>query len=69
MTENQKLWLDELISDYRGAASNERLWAKGAQDAEQAQMHMANAEECSGFADLLETLKEHNYGRNGNGGH
>ena len=57
MTENQKLWLDELISDYRGAASNERLWAKGATDAEQAQMHLENAEECSGFADMLETLK------------
>lgn len=57
MTENQKLWLEELISDYRGAASNERLWAKGAKDAEQAQMHLDNAEECSGFADMLETLK------------
>lgn len=57
MTENQKLWLEELISDYRGAASNERLWAKGAKDAEQAQMHMENAAECAGFADLLETLK------------
>ena len=57
MTENQKLWLDELISDYRGAASNERLWAKGAQDEEQAQMHEENAEELTEFADLLETLK------------
>lgn len=58
MTENQKLWLDELISDYRGAASNERLWAKGAQDAEQAQMHEENAAELTEFADILETLKE-----------
>ena len=57
MTENQKLWLEELISDYRGAASNERLWAKGAQDAEQAQMHEENAEELTEFADMLETLK------------
>ena len=57
MTENQKLWLEELISDYRGAASNERLWAKGAKDAEQARMHEENAEECSSFADMLETLK------------
>ena len=57
MTENQKLWLDELISDYRGAASNERLWAKGAPDAEQAQMHEENAEELTEFADMLETLK------------
>lgn len=57
MTENQKLWLDELISDYRGAASNERLWAKGAPDVEQAQMHKENAEELTEFAELLETLK------------
>ena len=57
MTENQKLWLDELIADYRRAASNERLWAKGAPDAEQAQMHKENAEELTEFADLLETLK------------
>lgn len=58
MTENQKLWLEELISDYRGAASNERLWAKGANDAEQARMHEENAEELTEFADRLETLKE-----------
>lgn len=58
MTENQKLWLEELISDYRGAASNERLWAKGANDAEQARMHEENAEELTEFADMLETLKE-----------
>ena len=57
MTENQKLWLAELISDYRGAASNERLLANGAPDAEQAQMHEENAEELIEFADLLETLK------------
>ena len=57
MTENQKLWLEELISDYRGAASNERLWAKGAQDEEQARMHEENAEELTEFADMLETLK------------
>lgn len=58
MTENQKLWLEELISDYRGAASNERLWSKGANDAEQARMHEENAEELTEFADMLETLKE-----------
>lgn len=58
MTENQKLWLDELITDYRGAASNERLWSKGANDVEQARMHEENAEELTEFADMLETLKE-----------
>jgi hypothetical protein len=58
MTENQKLWLDELITDYRGAASNERLWSKGANDEEQARMHEENAVELTEFADILETLKE-----------
>lgn len=58
MTENQKLWLDELITDYRGAASNERLWSKGANDEEQARMHEENAVELAEFADMLETLKE-----------
>jgi hypothetical protein len=58
MTENQKLWLEELIEEHRVAASNERLWAKGSTDSEQARMHEENAEEHMEFADLLETLKE-----------
>lgn len=58
MTENQKLWLEELIEEHRVAASNERLWAKGSNDPEQARMHEENAEEHAEFADLLETLKE-----------
>jgi hypothetical protein len=58
MTENQKLWLEELIEEHRVAASNERLWAKGSKDSEQARMHEENAEEHMEFADLLETLKE-----------
>jgi hypothetical protein len=53
MTENQKIWLEELIEEHRVAASNERLWAKGAPDAETAQMHEANAEEHAEFADML----------------
>jgi hypothetical protein len=35
--------LCELAEQYAGAASNERLWAKGAPDAESAQMHEQNA--------------------------
>jgi hypothetical protein len=35
--------LHELAEQYAGAASNERLWAKGAPDAESAQMHEQNA--------------------------
>ena len=56
MTENQKLWLEELIEEHRIAASNERLWAKGAPDGETAEMHLANAEEHTGFANMLTTL-------------
>ena len=33
----------KLAEEYLGAASNERLWAKGAPDAETAQMHEQNA--------------------------
>ena len=58
MTETQKIWLEELIEEHRVAASNERLWAKGAPDAETAQMHEENAEEHSEFADMLATLLE-----------
>jgi hypothetical protein len=35
--------MEELAEQYFGAASNERLWAKGAPDAESAQMHEQNA--------------------------
>ena len=58
MTENQKLWIEELIEEHRGAASNERLWSKGAADEEQARMHEENAEEHSDFADMLASLVE-----------
>lgn len=53
MTENQKSWLEALIKEHRVAASNERLWAKGADDDEQARMHEENAEEHTEFADML----------------
>ena len=56
MTENQKLWLEELIEEHLVAASNERLWAKGAADNETAQMHEENADEHCSFAALLGAL-------------
>lgn len=56
MTENQKLWLEELIEEHKVAASNERLWSKGAEDKEQARMHEENAEEHIEFANMLTTL-------------
>lgn len=58
MTENQKLWLEELIEEHRVAASNERLWAKGETDEENARLHEENADEHSDFADMLASLME-----------
>ena len=58
MTENQKIWLEELIEEHTVAASNERLWAKGAPDTETAQMHEENAREHLEFAATLATLLE-----------
>lgn len=57
MTENQKLWLDELIEEHRVAASNERLWSKGTDDEEQARLHEENAEEHFEFAEMLKELR------------
>ena len=56
MTENQKIWLEELIEEHRVAASNERLWSLGSKDIEQINMHLENAEEHAEFADVLEEL-------------
>jgi hypothetical protein len=60
---------NELAEQYDGAASNERLWAKGSPDAETAQMHEENAEHAFEMAkfyrylatralDLVETFQE-----------
>lgn len=57
MTENQKMWLEELIEEHRVAASNERLWSKGASDPEQAMMHEENADEHIAFVNMLKTLR------------
>lgn len=56
MTENQKIWLEALIEEHRVAASNERMWAKGAPDQDTACMHEENAEEHIEFANMLTTL-------------
>ena len=58
MTENQKIWLEELIDEHRVAAANERLWSKGAGDSETARMHEENAEEHAEFANMLAELYE-----------
>lgn len=58
MTENQKIWLEELIEEHRVAASNERLWAKGAPDSDTAQIHEENMAEHIEFADMLAALLE-----------
>ena len=56
MTENQKLWLKEIIEEHRVAASNERLWSLGSNTTEQVNMHLESAEEHAEFADMLEEL-------------
>jgi hypothetical protein len=48
----------ELAEQYEGAASNERLWAKGAPDREAAEMHGRNAAECTVLADIYKKLSE-----------
>ena len=58
MTENQKIWLEDLVTEHLVAASNERLWAKGAETAEQVRMHEENAEEHYSFAKKLATLSK-----------
>lgn len=59
MTENQKIWLEELIEEHKVAADNEHLWALGSQDdTESAMQHEENAEEHREFAEMLVTLLE-----------
>lgn len=48
----------ELAEQYEGAASNERLWAKGAPEQETAAMHESNAAECAYLADFYKRLSE-----------
>jgi hypothetical protein len=61
LTENQKEWfvaeLAELIEEHEGAASNESLWAKGADTQEQSQMHVENAAEHEEFVAFLKSLQ------------
>lgn len=57
MTENQKLWLDELIEEHKVAACNERLWSKGTDDEEQARLHEQNSEEHFEFAEMLKQIR------------
>ncbi len=63
--------LSELAEEYLGAASNERLWAKGSDTEEEIQMHEANAEHnhlmglfysylAGRGLDLIETFQEEN---------
>ena len=48
----------ELAEQYEGAASNERLWAKGAPDPEDAAMHERTAAECAYLANFYRKLSE-----------
>lgn len=48
--------MNELAEQYEGAASNERLWAKGAPDEETARMHEANVEQNTEMAKFYRML-------------
>ena len=48
--------MEGLAEEYEGAASNERLWAKGSSDAETIRMHEENAEHNSKMAELYHSL-------------
>lgn len=50
---------NELAEQYAGAASNERLWAKGSPDPETARMHKENAEHCSMMAEMYRRMAKH----------
>lgn len=67
ITENMSKWfadlLDPAISDARGGAMNERIWAKGADNPVSASMHLDNAEELMQYAEFLKEVKKH-YGIN-----
>ena len=51
--------MSELAEEYEGAASNERLWAKGSDTDEEIQMHEENAEHCAMMADLFRNMAKH----------
>ena len=51
--------MSELAEEYDGAASNERLWAKGSDTDEDIQMHEENAEHCAMMADLFRNMAKH----------
>ena len=52
--------MSELAEEYDSAASNERLWAKGAFDSEEStRMHEENAEHCAMMADLFRNMAKH----------
>lgn len=45
-----------LADECQGAASNERLWAKGADNIEEAGMHEENAAECLEVAEVYRRM-------------
>ena len=49
----------ELAEQYDGAASNERLWAKGSPDSETAQMHEENAEHAAEMAEMYRRMAKY----------
>jgi hypothetical protein len=49
----------ELAEEYDSAASNERLWSKGAEDSDTARMHEENAEHAVMMAQMYRRMAKH----------
>ena len=48
-----------LADDCEIAADNERVWARGSDDPDEAQMHLENAEECLEIAEVYRRMAKH----------
>lgn len=51
--------MNELAEEYEGAASNERLWAKGSDTDEEIQLHEENAEHAFLMAQMYRRMAKH----------
>lgn len=50
---------ENIAKEHDAAAENERIWALGAHDAEQAEMHTQNMEQHKLLARMYRRMKEH----------
>jgi hypothetical protein len=58
MTENMKIWLEEISNDHLETARFEHLCALGSPNGEAAMLHEMNADEHRAFAMMLKAIVE-----------